>query len=368
MFSTINAFCGWEAKESTEEVIDDIAYRTYYFECAASPGESFFFGNCVALTEGFNTEDLDADWIKQKTEITFDDQGVNFSSFGSLDYIDEGENGRSWNLVVDHITPGTHTLVCRRELPESNVETNWVITVPSETETYPVLSAEVVPGQHPFTSEKAKLNYFLYVPDGYGIESEEKWPLILSLHGLEEGAMNSMDVLENIILKPAENLENFPFIIVSPQGTPDYAEYEIWAADENVSALMTLLDEIQAMIPIDTNRIYLTGDSAGGNGAWVNGLRHPERFAALVPVMGYYGWPFAVPENICDLKDVPVWAFHGALDEDVPLDAEQMLVDALEDCGGDVQFTVFPDIGHDVDHNQVYTEELYEWLLEQTLP
>ena len=177
-----------------------------------------------------------------------------------------------------------------------------------------------------------------------------------------------MDVLENIILKPPDNLENFPFIIVSPQGTNEYSEYQIWEADEMISAVITLLDEVQATIAVDTNRIYLTGDSSGGNGAWVNGLRNPERFAALVPVMGYYGWPITVPENICDLKDVPVWAFHGAQDELVPLDAEQMLVDALEACGGDVQFTVFPDIGHDVDHQQVYTKELYEWLLEQTLP
>ena len=41
-------------------------------------------------------------------------------------------------------------------------------------------------------------------------------------------------------------------------------------------------------------------------------------------------------------------------------------VDALQACGGNVQFTVFPDIGHDVDHSQVYTDELYEWLLNQT--
>jgi len=99
----------------------------------------------------------------------------------------------------------------------------------------------------------------------------------------------------------------------------------------------------------------------------VIGLRHPDRFAALVPVMGYYVWPFEVPENICDLVEVPVWAFHGAKDELIPLDEEQSIVDALETCGGDVQFTVFPDAGHDLDIQRVYTSELYTWLLEQTL-
>ena len=310
---SIVAYCGWEPIEVTEEVIDNITYRTLYYECAAPPGEAFFFGGCVGLTEGFNTEDMDADWGKQKTEITFDDQGVNFSSFGSLDLITwDGKPGRSWNVTVENITPGTHTIYCRRDLNERIVETHWVITVPIDMEALSTLSSEVTPGLHPFTSEKADLNYFIYIPEGYGSDPQEQWPLILSLHGLEKGAMNSMDVLGNILLEPPENQDDFPFIILSPQGTQEYTEYEIWATDETISALMTLLDEIQATIAVDPNHIYLTGDSAGGNGTWVNGLRHPDRFAALVPVAGYYGYPFAVPENICDLKDVPVWAFHGA--------------------------------------------------------
>ena len=97
------------------------------------------------------------------------------------------------------------------------------------------------------------------------------------------------------------------------------------------------------------------------------GLHHLDRFAALVPVMGYYGWPFTVPENICDLVEVPVWAFHGAKDDVIPLEAESIIVDALKACGGKVQFTVFPDAGHDLVLQRVYTPELYTWLLEQTL-
>jgi predicted esterase len=65
--------------------------------------------------------------------------------------------------------------------------------------------------------------------------------------------------------------------------------------------------------------------------------------------------------------DVPVRAFHGANDELIPLDAEQKLVDALKACGGNVQFTVFPDVGHDIEAERVYTPELYQWLLEQTI-
>lgn len=99
---------------------------------------------------------------------------------------------------------------------------------------------------------------------------------------------------------------------------------------------------------------------------WALGLIFPDRFAALVPFMGYYAWPFTVPENICDIKDIPVWAFHGDADEVVPIEAEQIIVDALESCGGDIQFTIFPGVGHDLDYSLIYNSDLYEWLLSHT--
>jgi len=99
-----------------------------------------------------------------------------------------------------------------------------------------------------------------------------------------------------------------------------------------VDSLYILMEEIQTTVSVDQNHIYLTGESSGGNGAWGIGLQHPEYFAALVPIMGYDGWPYIVPENICDLKGVPIWAFHGAKDEVMPIDAQQILIDALEAC------------------------------------
>jgi predicted peptidase len=129
---------------------------------------------------------------------------------------------------------------------------------------------------------------------------------------------------------------------------------------------MTVLDEVKAELSVDPNRIYLTGGSGGSNGVWVISLQYPDRFAALVPFMGYYGWPFTVPEDICDIKDIPVWAFHGDADEVIPLDAEQRIVDALKACGGDVRFTIFPGIGHDMDYTLVYNSDLYAWLLSHT--
>jgi predicted peptidase len=126
------------------------------------------------------------------------------------------------------------------------------------------------------------------------------------------------------------------------------------------------LDEIKAKTSVDAKRIYLTGNDLGGNGVWALGLLHPEYFAALAPVAGYASYPFAVPDNICDLKDVPVWAFHGKRDPYVPVEVEQALVDALNACGGDAQITVSPDMKNDVPVKAYADPALYEWLLGQS--
>jgi predicted peptidase len=125
---------------------------------------------------------------------------------------------------------------------------------------------------------------------------------------------------EEPLPKKLEKGNDFPFIVVSPLGD---GEYDIWAKDEMINPLFTLLEEIQTILSVDAQRIYLTGNDMGGNGVWAIGLRYPEYFAALAPVAGYFGYPFEVPENICDLKDIPVWAFHGGRDQIIPVEAEQ---------------------------------------------
>jgi predicted esterase len=355
----LDSYCDFESTERT-----DISTTS---PCFTSSGSSIFFGHCNGIL--FDTEEeAEKDWEDFKLEVTFDGQEINLPSFGFIEvetdgYYDE-QFLRMWNLQVENIQLGDHSIVCKLEEGDEPSIRTYKFTVFEGRETFPVLSEEIVPRVQLYSSEKANLNYVMYIPGKYGVNPEREWPLILYLHGGDR-VNSTVRILKNdYLLSKLQNQDYFPFIVVAPQGN---GEYEFWATDEMVDSVMTLLDEIQGVLSVDPNRIYLTGVSAGGNGTWSIGLRHPERFAALAPVMGYYGWPFSVPENICDLTDIPVWAFHGEKDETAPLDAEQNLVDALEACGGDVQFTIFPDVDHDLNQEKVYSSELYEWFLEQSV-
>ena len=332
--------------------------------------------------------DIDIGWIAKESKISsnwdaitwelyIDGYKIDLGVFEWFEheYLVKGENNvsRNWVITLKNLTPGKHNL---RYLWTSGVavDDGFNIYQPGtyeqtvnftilEKTVYPVFSSEVKIGQHLYTSEKAMLDFLLYLPDDYGKEPQQKWPLLVYLHGAPlRGATLELLIDQEPFPKKLEKENNFPFIAVSPLGD---GEYEFWAKDEMIDPLFTLLEEIQAEYPIDEKRVYLTGNDMGGNGVWAIGLRYPEYFAALAPVAGYYGWPPKVPENICDLKDVPVWAFHGGRDDIIPVEAEQGLVDALNACGGDAKFSVSREMKIDVLYKVYADPELYEWLLSQ---
>ncbi len=64
------------------------------------------------------------------------------------------------------------------------------------------------------------------------------------------------------------------------------------------------------------------------------------------------------------LKDVPVWAFHGAKDSVVPLQQSEEMVAAIKARGGNAKLTVYPDAGHNSWTEAYNNKELYDWFLE----
>ena len=120
---------------------------------------------------------------------------------------------------------------------------------------------------------------------------------------------------------------------------------------------------------MDTNRIYLTGLSMGGYGTWKLGTQHAKRFAAIAPICGggnmidvvLGSWDKGAP-----LKSLPIWAFHGAKDDVVPLDESERLVNQMKKFGvRDVKLTVYPEAKHDSWRLTYADPEFYEWLLKQ---
>jgi predicted peptidase len=211
-------------------------------------------------------------------------------------------------------------------------------------------------------SETVKVGYLLYIPEGYGQDSQKNWPLILFLHGSEERGDDIELLRRNGLPKVLDEGRELPCLVVSPQCP---AGMWWWP---RVHVLSAFLDRIQLMYPIDTQRVYLTGLSMGAYGVWALALREPQRFAALVPIAGgYWDGKNSLPQNICDLENVPIWVFHGERDNIILPWESKTLVEALDKCGGNVRYTLYPEADHQQSWEQAYADPaLYEWLLQQS--
>ncbi len=222
-----------------------------------------------------------------------------------------------------------------------------------------VSSDSVLPGsQHSQTFEKTvtktlSCNYLLFLPEDYD-KKQQRWPLIMFLHGAGERGSDLTKVKVHGPPKIVENRKDFPFIVVSPQ----CPENDWWTG--KVEVLINLLDDIVARYKVDTERVYLTGLSMGGFGTWSLASEYPERFAAIAPICGGGN---RIPVAL-RLRDMPVWVFHGAKDKVVSLEESEEMVNAIRSRGGNVKFTIYPDAGHDSWTESYDNQELYDWFLE----
>ena len=199
--------------------------------------------------------------------------------------------------------------------------------------------------------ELRPLRYLLSLPQGYEADTTKRWPLMLFLHGSGERGDDLSKVKVHGPPKLVAEGRQFPFIIVSPQ----CPNGQWWFPQQ----LGELLDSISAQYRVDADRIYVTGLSMGGRGTWDLAMEYPDRFAAIAPIAGW-GDEYDV-ERVTHL---PVWAFHGDKDAAVPMELGQRTVEALKKAGGDVQFTIYPNVEHDSWTATYENQDLYDWFLQ----
>ena len=94
------------------------------------------------------------------------------------------------------------------------------------------------------------------------------------------------------------------------------------------AALIELINAVEQTLRIDKDRVYLTGFSLG-----IRDMADRRRFSRRLcrdrPLCG-----MSDLAEVSRLRDIPVWAFHGAQDQNVPLSESQKMADALRSIGG----------------------------------
>ncbi len=160
----------------------------------------------------------------------------------------------------------------------------------------------------------------LHVPAGVAAEPNTLRPLILFLHGAgESGTNNLAQINGNIdnLLAAAKARDAF---LYAPQTNSG------WTSSTLLSHAMTMIDRAIADQHVDPNRIYLTGLSMGGGGAWNFMNQFPDRVAATVPIAAVSPTASFSPAKVID---EPIWAFHGRFDSTVSTNVTRSVINSL---------------------------------------
>jgi predicted peptidase len=212
---------------------------------------------------------------------------------------------------------------------------------------------------------QASYRYLLYEPGGAraprGLNPREAQvpppdntglaPVVFFFHGKGERG-DDLSLLERHGLpRLIAAGRQFPFLVISPQ----CPESDYWSDAPGLPEFIAAAIQRHQANPA---RVYLTGLSMGGFGVWSLAQRHPERYAAILPVCGGGETRWA-PR----LRDVPAWVFHGARDAVVPPARSIEMVEAIRAAGGTPRFTLYPDAGHDSWTETYANEEIYRWML-----
>ena len=270
--------------------------------------------------------------------------------------------------------------------------------------------------RHSYLSSATNLerDYFVYLPRGYSNEDQTRWPVLLFLHGHGERGDGKDELGWVMAHGPLYDAwiqkQDLPFIIVAPQlpmfdmkNSAPYLQYrdqskmprqlevgvpprpEPFATprpmdgavpdndlpfgsegppsgwDQCEQDVLEIIASVLETYRADADRLYLTGLSYGGYGAWYLGSHHPKMFAAIAPVVGW-GHPDLMPA-LAD-PPMPMWVFAGGRDGAVLTKHFFPGLNKLEERGHpDVRFPIHEDMNHDVWERVYGGQDLYDWFL-----
>ncbi|MCY4131348.1 MAG: hypothetical protein OXF39_01730 [Nitrospira sp.] len=197
--------------------------------------------------------------------------------------------------------------------PEVSVER--VSEVLRESRIYEAASVGMLPGQ-PVRVRGKTFSYGLFVPPAY--DPKVALPLVVCLHG---AGFTGDSYLERWATRLGES-----HILACPTSMAG-----TWWTRISEELVLATIRTVRARYRIDPDRIYLTGMSNGGIGAWIIGMHHAPRFAAVAPMAsGIDDVLFPFLEN---LRYTSLYVIHGAKDQIMPVWLSRNMTNELARIG-----------------------------------
>lgn len=206
----------------------------------------------------------------------------------------------------------------------------------------------------PVGNPLGNIGFYEFQPRGYNPVGTYNYPLIIFLHGNGEKG-NGTTELPRVLSSSFPKLLNAgatmnftvngqpqAFLVLIPQLDTVYTT--TWP-NAHVTAM---INYAKAYLKIDQNKIFLTGWSLGGGGAWqypTGSLDSANLLAGIIPVS-----PSPDFRNLCNIAQgrVAVWAHHAVDDLSIPVDTTKYAVNAINNCSPVIPAlaTIYPSGGH----------------------
>ncbi|MEM6917007.1 MAG: prolyl oligopeptidase family serine peptidase, partial [Verrucomicrobiota bacterium] len=303
----------------------------------------------LALSSSFLTVEVSASevrtWTSSDGSSSFEGELLEFSGDGVR--IQRVSDRKTFQLPLDRLSEADREfvegLIADERRNTSVADGPW---------------ADQITGEFQKGTSREGLNFQIYGNPRW--KGSERYPLLIWLHGAgQSGSDNEAQMgRPTRIFSSEAHQEEYPSFILAPQ----CPAREIGWKDSVESDLVALIEDLVANLPIDRSRLYVLGSSMGGFGSWRIAANHPDLFAAVVPICG--GGRVGDAET---LKDIPIWAFHGDQDADVPVEKSREMVEGIQGAGGEkIRYSELEGKGHLIAAEVCEREDLAPWIYGQT--
>jgi predicted esterase len=223
------------------------------------------------------------------------------------------------------------------------------------TEGVPGLLEMTVPG----IDDSSQIRYAVQVPPEY--DPLRRYPCIVTMHGAGSTALDQIDwwaghydAEKRLRVGQATRLG---YIVIAPLWADDSQRQFNYSLREHAAVLLSLRDACQRF-SIDTDRVFLSGHSMGGDAAWDIGLAHPDLWAGIIPVVATSDkyvtryWPNA--------KGLPFYFVAGQMDNNKIARNARDIDRYLTRAGFDAIYVEYQGRGHEHFHDEII--RIFDWM------
>ncbi len=151
-------------------------------------------------------------------------------------------------------------------------------------ETAPATGTDYLELEVPGGPGEGNYTYYVLLPPEY--DPYRSYPVVVTLNGAGTTPLQQMDWWAGAASERGRvgQATRHGYIVIAPAWTRSHQEkYEGSALEHNI-VLRSLRDACRRF-SIDTDRVYLSGHSMGGDAAWDIGVSHPDLWAGIIPIV-----------------------------------------------------------------------------------